>query len=77
VRVFLLQGTYDLAAIYGPQLESLEAILEDSNLKNYDKLVEPLPRRVTREMLTAFDSRKEQIRVSLEEAILSRSAGDI
>lgn len=68
----LAQGTYDLAAIYTPQLESLESILQDSNLSHYDKLVEPLPKRLTQEMLNAFDSRKEQIRVSLEEAILSR-----
>lgn len=67
-----LQGTYDLAEIYGPQLQSLESILQDSNLSHYDKLVEPLPKRLTQEMLSSFDSRKEQIRVSLEEAILSR-----
>ncbi len=67
-----LQGTYDLAAIYGPQLDSLESILHDSNLNHYDKLVQPLPERLTKEMLNAFDDRKEQIRVSLEEAILSR-----
>ncbi|CBJ29210.1 carboxy-terminal peptidase [Ectocarpus siliculosus] len=66
------EGTYDLAAIYGPQLESLESILEDSNLGHYEKLVEPLPKKLTQEMLTAFDSRKERIRASLEEAILSR-----
>lgn len=66
------QGTYDLAGIYGPQLDSLESILEDSNLNRFDRLVEPLPERLTQEMLAAFDSRKEQIRSSLEEAILSR-----
>lgn len=71
------QGTYDLAAIYRPQLESLESILEDSNLGHYEKLVEPLPKRLTQEMLTAFDSRKERIRASLEEAILSRYSSTI
>lgn len=72
VFFFSVKGTYDLAAIYGPQLESLESILEDSNLGHYEKLVEPLPKRLTQEMLTSFDSRKERIRASLEEAILSR-----
>lgn len=50
----------------------MESILQDSNLNHYEKLVEPLPERLTHEMLNAFDSRKEQIRISLEEAILSR-----
>lgn len=67
-----LQGTYDLAGIYGPQLKSLRSILEDSNLSHIDRLVEPLPQRLTNEMLTAFDSHQEQIRSALEEAILSR-----
>ncbi|CAN0233609.1 unnamed protein product [Pylaiella littoralis] len=66
------EGIYDLAAIYGPQLQSLESILKDSNLSHYDKLVEPLPKRLTQEMLRSFDARKEQIRIDLEEAILSR-----
>lgn len=66
------QGVYNLAGIYGPQLDSLESILEDSNLQHYEKLVEPLPKRLTDEMLTSFDSRKEQIQSSVEEAILSR-----
>lgn len=66
------QGKYNLAAIYGPQLDSLDSVLEASNLSNYDKLIKPLGKRLTQEMLPAFDSRKEQIRSALEEAILSR-----
>ena len=66
------QGTYNLAGIYGPQLESLQSILEETNLRNSDRMVEALPQKLTREMLTAFSSSKEQIRSQLEEAILSR-----
>ncbi|CAM9615996.1 unnamed protein product [Ascophyllum nodosum] len=66
------EGTYNLAGIYGPQLESLQSILEETNLRNSDRMVEALPQKLTREMLTAFSSSKEQIRSQLEEAILSR-----
>lgn len=61
-----------MASIYRRQLSSLDAVLEESNLNNYDKLTKPLSSRLTKEMLLAFESRKEQIRASLEEAILSR-----
>lgn len=69
-----LKGMYDLASIYAPQLRSLDSVLEASNLNNYETLTKPLSKQLTQEMVRTFDSRKEQIRASLEEAILSRCA---
>ncbi|CAM9873933.1 unnamed protein product, partial [Discosporangium mesarthrocarpum] len=65
------EGSYHLASIYQPQLESLEAVLGESNLKDGEELLGPFSRSLTREMLNAFWGRREEIRESLEEAIMS------